>query len=99
MRVRSRSKKDANHTELVKYIRKQGATWQHTHSIPGALDGILGYRGIDQRVEIKNPKANNIRITDAEQKTFNEWKGRKPVVIVSELSVDNLLQNMRGGHD
>lgn len=91
---RARAKPDDNQTHLVKFIRKLGASWQHTHTIPGALDGIIGWRGIDQRVEIKNPDQTPAkrRLTDAEKETFDTWKGRRPVVIETQADVLQLIQ-------
>ena len=93
MGARSRRRVDANQAELVKFIRSMGASFQHTHSIPGALDGIIGYRGIDQRVEIKDPDQppNKRELTEGERETFEEWRGRKPVVIETSEDVTELL--------
>jgi len=90
-------KADANQPALVEYIRSKGASWQHTHRLEGALDGIIGYEGIDQRVEIKDPaKPLSARqLTDAESKVFKEWKGRPPVVIETEADVDRVLEEMK----
>ena len=87
---------DANQPALVKLIRSLGASFQHTHSIPGALDGIIGY-GIDQRVEIKDPSQprSKRRLTPAEQHVFDYWQGRRPVVIETEQDVFDLLKKMR----
>ena len=76
-------KPDANQAALVDFIRKLGASFQHTHAIPGALDGIVGYCGIDQRVEIKDPtKPQSQRaLTDKEKEVFAHWRGRPPVII------------------
>ncbi len=89
---RVRAKADANQAELVKFIRKMGATFQHTHSIPGALDGILGYKGVDTRIEFKpEGPPHKRKLSDAEQKTFDEWRGRKPEIIQTEEDVLNLI--------
>ena len=96
MGARSRRKVDANQPELVKFIRSMGASFQHTHSIPGALDGIIGYRGVDQRVEFKDPSQipSKRKLTEGERDTFDEWRGRKPVVIETEADVTELLFTM-----
>jgi hypothetical protein len=92
--VRLRSRIDANQPALVKFIRFMGASWQHTHAIPGALDGILGYRGVDVRVEIKDPEKplSKRRLTPAEITTIAEWRGRRPVIIETEQNVIDLLK-------
>ena len=64
-------------------MRKLGFSVQIVSQIPGALDLIVGYMGTDQRIEIKDPEqpASKRRLTEAEQETFDEWRGRRPVVI------------------
>lgn len=93
MKPRVFAKSDANSTELVKFIRSLGASFQYTHSIPGALDGIIGYRGVDQRVEIKDPakQPSARKLTDAEKEIFESWRGRKPIVIETIDDVTDLL--------
>jgi hypothetical protein len=88
---------DSNQPEIVEVFRKLGASFQHTHTIPGALDGIVGYLGIDQRVEIKDgsKKPSLRRLTEDEQTTFDTWKGRAPVIITSPEEAQDLLAQMR----
>ncbi len=95
--MRRRARIDANQPELVKFIRSMGASYQHTHAIPGALDGIIGYQGVDIRVEIKDPaKPPSARaLTPAEQKTIDEWRGRTPVVIETQSDVLSLLKDLQ----
>jgi len=96
MGARTRRKADRNQPELVKFIRLLGASFQHTHSIPGALDGIIGYRGVDQRVEIKDPQKipSKRKLTGGEQEVFDGWNGRKPIIIETEGDVSRLLSIM-----
>ena len=95
--LRARRRADSNQPALVKLIRSMGASFQHTHSIPGALDGIIGYRGTDVRVEIKDPEKplSKRKLNEAEQDTFDEWRGRKPEVIETEEDVLNLLKQLQ----
>lgn len=87
---------DANQAEIVKFIRYMGGSWQHTHTIPGALDGVLGYRGVDVRIEIKDGTQPPSRrtLTPDEIKTIDEWKGRKPEIIESEEDIKALLNRI-----
>ena len=88
------SRRDANHTEIVNYARGIGFTVLEVHSIGGALDLVIGAWGIDCRVEVKNglkpPSAR--MLTDAENKTFSHWKGRKPIIWLCESDVDRTMQ-------
>ena len=94
--MRRAARIDANQPEIVKAIRDMGASYQHTHQVPGALDGIIGYRGVDQRVEIKDPaKPPSARkLTELEAKEFDEWNGRIPVVIETHDDVLRVLAEM-----
>lgn len=101
-RVRQRARRDANHNEIVRVFESLGASWFDTSAMAGALDGIIGVSGIDQRVEIKNPNAlrgkkQALRLTDDEQDTFDEWRGRKPVVVESVDDAINLVNKIRSG--
>ncbi len=93
-RARAHSRVDGNHVELVKFWRSLGGTWQNTHTIAGALDGIAGAHGIDVRVEIKpgHGAKHQRQLSPAELKTITEWRGRKPVVWES---VDDAARTMK----
>ena len=93
----TRSRVDGNQAALVKFIRSMGATWQHTYTIPGALDGIIGYRGVDVRCEIKDPSQSpsRRRLTPAEVETIREWKGRCPEIIETEADVLAIFKQIR----
>jgi len=88
---------DANQPALVKFIRKMGASFQHTHQISGALDGIIGYKGVDVRVEIKDPEQppSRRKLTSPEIVTICAWKGRPPEIIETEDDVMALLKTLR----
>lgn len=88
---------DANQPALVEFLRHLGATFQHTHQIAGALDGIVGIAGIDQRVEIKDPEQppSARKLTKKEQTTFNDWRGRKPVIIETDDDCLELIKTLR----
>ena len=90
-RPRTASRKDGNHAALVRYWLSLGGTsWLETYQLPGALDGVAGYLGLDVRVEIKDPTqdANKRKLTAAELKTFAEWKGRPCIVWETVDDVD-----------
>jgi len=95
--MRRRARVDGNQASLVNCLRGLGASFQHTHTIPGALDGIVGYVGIDQRVEIKDPEQppSGRRLTKLEQDVFDQWMGRRPVVLETIEDCVNLLRKMR----
>lgn len=90
------SKRDANHTPLVKMARGLGFSVLEVHMVGGALDLVLGYYGIDQRVEVKDPKKppSARKLTKAEKETFESWKGRPPVVIETVAQLHELQAAM-----
>ena len=94
--MRRRAKADDNQAMIVAVFRKMGASVCHVHSIPHALDLIIGFKNQDVRIEIKDgskpPSAR--RLTEGEAKTIKEWRGRPPVVIECEDDVIKLLESM-----
>lgn len=79
---RKAARKDDNHDDLVRFWREIGGSWLDLYQLPGALDGLAGIYGLDQRVEVKDGSKppSRRKLTDDEQREFDTWKGRKPVV-------------------
>ena len=96
---KTKHRKDGNQDDLVKLIRNHGASWLNTSQNPisGSLDGLIGWYGVDQRVEIKDPiqPTSKRKLTPAEKETFDLWKGRKPVIIETPSDVILLLRSMQ----
>jgi len=98
--TRRRAKRDDNHDDLVGVFEAMGASWLELSNVAGALDGIVGVAGIDQRVEFKNPEAlrgkkQALELTPAEIDEFDRWKGRSPVVITTQEEAVNLINQLR----
>lgn len=91
-------RKDSNHTELKKALEDMGATVFDVYQLPGALDVIIGYAGIDQRAEIKDGSLppSKRALTYLETQVFDGWRGRKPVVLENIEDCIRLIQRMRG---
>ena len=99
-RARNYGQKDANHDEIVAVWISLGCSVEDLSHVSGALDLLLGCAGIDQRVEIKNPNADrgkpsSLKLTKAEQDTFDNWKGRPPVVITTIDEAIELVHTLR----
>ncbi len=96
-RVRQAARVDSNQREIVKTIISLGASWLDLTSISGILDGVIGVNGIDQRVEIKDGAKfpSERRLTPNEKREFEEWRGRKPVVVESVDDVIKLVNLLR----
>lgn len=76
-------RKDRNHSALKMALKSLGASVCDVYQLPGVLDIIVGYRGVDVRCEIKDPQQplSARRLTEAEQAVFINWKGRPPRVL------------------
>ncbi len=84
--------KDANHAALRTLCRSVGMSWLDIIPIDGGEpDALIGWRGQDRLVEIKNPEASpSKRRPRADQLEWHRsWKGR-PVAVV--LSFGDLLR-------
>lgn len=77
--------KDANHASLRKLWRSIGGSWLDITPIDGGEpDALIGWRGDDRLIEVKNPEAPpSKRKARAEQEAWHRgWKGR-PVAVVN----------------
>lgn len=61
------------------------------------MDGVLGVSGIDQRVEIKDGEKilSRRRLTKDEEDTFQEWRGRPPVIVETVEDAIILVNQLR----
>lgn len=100
--TRKRTTVDGNHDDLVGVFEAMGASWLELSNVAGALDGLLGIGGIDQRVEFKNPdalrgKKQALELTPAEKDEFDRWRGRSPVVVTTQEEAVDLVNLLRKG--
>jgi hypothetical protein len=98
--VRQRARTDGNHNDIVGVFKALGGSWLELSNVAGALDGVVGVAGIDQRVEIKNPlalrgKKAALQLTPAEEKEIDEWQGRKPVIVTTIDEAVELVNQLR----
>ena len=83
--MRRAAKVDANQQQIVKALRKVGASVQSLAAIgDGCPDLAVGYRGKNLLLEVKQPKG---KLTEDQEKFHREWKGDLCVV----RSVDEAL--------
>ncbi|PZX29451.1 hypothetical protein C7416_104456 [Cupriavidus phytorum] len=93
--MRRAARVDANHSEIVKALRKIGATVTSTAGVGGGFpDLAVGWRGMTLLLEIKDgakpPSAR--QLTDDERKWHAEWRGHADVV----ESVEEALRAVMG---
>ena len=94
--MRRAARIDANQTELVEFFRKAGASVLCTHTLgQGAPDIIVGYRGLNELVEIKDgDKPPSQRKLTPDEKEFHlDWKG-SIYVVKSIEDAKSLLKEM-----
>jgi hypothetical protein len=89
-------RKDGNHGDIKMALEALGASVCDVYQLPGVLDVIVGYQGIDVRCEIKDPSQppSKRRLTDLEQGVFDAWKGHPPVVLETFEDCEQLLKHM-----
>lgn len=97
--MRRRSKIDDNQPEIVKALRKLGATVAHTHQIgQGFPDILIGYNG-NHLAEIKDgskyPSAR--KLTPDEQKWHDNWPN-KVHIIESLADVEQFIKEYKNGN-
>lgn len=86
------ARKDKNQTEIVAYLREQGATVEIVSAVgKGFPDIAIGYYDQDVLAEIKFGK--NV-YTDKQKKWRQTWKGSK-ATIRSKEDCDKILGRMR----
>lgn len=89
--MRKRARVDANQKKIVSQLREIGCSVLHTHQLgKGAPDIIVGYKGKDYLIEIKDGEKppSQQKLTPDEIKFKAEWKGEYHVV----NSLDRLLE-------
>ena len=85
---------DANQNKIVDALRGAGATVRIISQGDGIPDLLVGYKGYTILMEVKDgdkvPSAR--KLTDAEQKFFNEWDGGMLVVVNSVQEALEILK-------
>jgi Holliday junction resolvase len=85
---------DANQQEIVKALRSVGAYVRVITQGDGLPDLLVGYRGVTLLMEVKDgskpPSAQ--KLTEAEQKFFDEWTGG---ALIKVTSVEDVIAALR----
>jgi len=84
---------DANQNKIVDALRKAGAVVRIISQGDGIPDLLVGYNGFTILMEVKDgdkvPSAR--KLTEAEQKFFNDWRGGLLVIV---NSVEEALETL-----
>ena len=85
---------DANQNKIVDALRKAGAVVRIISQGDGIPDLLVGYKGYTILMEVKDgdkvPSAR--KLTEAEQKFFDDWRGGMLTIV---NSVDEALETLR----
>ncbi|NBS67728.1 hypothetical protein EBT31_02295 [bacterium] len=83
--MRRAARVDDNQEQIVKALRSIGATVRVVTQGNGLPDLLVGYRGQTVLMEVKDGKKppSARKLTEAEQKFFDEWRGGLLVVVES----------------
>jgi hypothetical protein len=85
--MRRNARIDANQNEIVKGLRVFGATVLITSQLKNCFDILVGYKGVNYIMELKdgNKPPSQRKLTEGEQLFCDKWKGGN-YNIVTELS-------------
>jgi len=86
---------DANQSDIVAEFRARGATVKHVHTVKKFVDIVVGYRGVNLLVEIKDGSKppSEQKLTTGEQEFQDGWRGQ--VCIINDTSqVEPLLREI-----
>lgn len=91
---------DANHVEIVKALRRVGATAKSLAPMgKGIPDLLVGFRNMNFLLEVKNleavNKAKEPRLTDDEQDFHASWAGQVAVVTTPDEAVRVVVEAAR----
>ena len=94
--MRRNAKVDINQPEIVKALRKFGATVLITSQLKNCFDILVGYKGINYIMEIKdeNQPPSKKRLTEGEQKFKDTWKGGKYYVVENIEQAINIINEL-----
>jgi Holliday junction resolvase len=86
---------DANQNQIVDAMRKAGAVVRIISQGDGIPDLLVGYKGYTILMEVKDgdkvPSAR--KLTEAEQKFFDDWRGGMLAVVNSVEEALEILEN------
>lgn len=91
-------KKDANHGEIVEYLRSQGCTVDDVSGLAGlGYDLIVGFAGQMAAAEVKDgaKPPSSRALTESELSAREKW-GSLYFVVTSTVDCDVMLGELRG---
>ena len=89
--MRTNAKVDVNHPEIVVALRQSGATVKSVAQLKNCFDILVGFRGHDYKMEIKNPERMTksqindpiLALTSGERDFMESWRGSTYHIVTS----------------
>jgi hypothetical protein len=83
---------DGNHRQIIDDFKQAGAGVLDLHALGGALDVLVGFRGVFTLFEIKDPSqpVSARKTTKAEQRTIDLFRAKGCPVYVIETAEEGL---------
>lgn len=95
--MRRAARKDGNHAELRDLWRRMGGSWLDVvPEVKGAPDALLGFRGVDQLAEVKDPEgdATARKLRPAQVEWHRQWRGRPVVKLETPKDLEALAASL-----
>lgn len=83
---RHAKKRDANEIHIIRTLQKVGASVQRLNE-KGCPDLLVGFRGRNYIIEVKNPKGKNT-ITEDQQRWLTAWQGEAYIVTSPQTALE-----------
>lgn len=92
--MRRAARIDANQDQIVSALRAAGATVRVVTQGNGLPDLLVGYRGFTILMEVKDGKKvpSARKLTEAEKKFFDEWRGGMLAIVESADEALDILK-------
>jgi Holliday junction resolvase len=92
--MRRANRIDANQNEIVDALRAAGAVVRIISQGEGIPDLLVGYNGYTMLMEVKdgNKAPSQRKLTEAEQKFFDEWEGGLLVIVNNVQEAVDMLK-------
>ena len=87
-----RRRSDENQAEIIEGLRRIGCSVQVLSSVGhGCPDLLVGFRGTNVLIEVKNVSGRGRRLTEDEQRWHDEWRGQADVVTNLEEAIEVMV--------
>lgn len=93
--MRQAARTDENHMVIVRALQAYGCTTQSLAAVGlGCPDLLVGYKGANVLLEIKNPevKPSERRLTPDQKGWHERWTGQKAIVETIDEALDAVLR-------